>query len=244
MKTLLALVLFTGLCGAAELCPHGAAEVSKGVAAGVEWQVYERQYPSPKHCIASTLTAQTTVSWRAAGIENAAVRGRLGVSLCCFDRVHGESGAITAGEIQSNAWSIRPAAEGAGNHKEGFPDLIEEDARVSTIEIRGTLWDGSKSVRVDLLLKCSASQFAKEYAYQFTITDRSPDPIRLDWNLLDDLRSGLKPSVQVSGLTRTLLFLTKAEPQETESLFEITSLGGILLGKFHAPGFTSRKSEH
>jgi hypothetical protein len=248
MNTPLLLLLGAPLAMAAELCPQGTAVPQTGGAAAISWQSYARQFPKPKYCIGNRIAngaehSPTPVEWPQAGIRQATLAGGLAVQFCCFDREEIAAGGVRYGDPPHSlaAPTHQPAEEGAAGHNEGYPDLIEEDARISSISIRGTLWDGERPLRVDLLLRCSASQFAKEYAYQFTTEDRSADKVRVEWDLLRDLRARMTPSVQVTPLARTFVFLSPAEPEEAESAIEIWSSNGKLAGRFRAPGFSAQK---
>ncbi|HEV2446907.1 MAG TPA: hypothetical protein VGS58_13345, partial [Candidatus Sulfopaludibacter sp.] len=121
----------------------------------------------------------------------------------------------------------------------GYPDLIEEDARVRTVSITGTLSAGGRDVRVDLVLKCSASQFAKQFAYQYSITDRSPDPLEVKWDLLQRMRQHAVPSVQPIPNGKTYLFLSDRTPREAEGRVEVRAKSGETVGVFKLDGFAA-----
>ena len=70
-------------------------------------------------------------------------------------------------------------------------DVIIRIERLVGNSIRGTLGDAVHPVRVDLLLKCSASKFADQFAFQFVIANRSPDPVEVVWDQLRDLQRRL-----------------------------------------------------
>lgn len=225
----------------ADVCAAAGAAAAHGEIGGIAWTSYTRQLPRGKVCIGSSLAGTGRVEWVAAGIQQASVRGSLDIQLCCFDAEESSEGEMRVGDEAGRARAHRPAEEGAAGHKEGFPDLMEEDARIVTIAIRGELEGGAK---VDLVLKCSASRFAQQYAYQFVVTNRSSTGVALRWNLLDELGQRLKPSVQTLGPTRTSVFLTGTAPTEAESVLEISSLDGKVVGNFNAPGFTTEINSH
>ena len=245
MRTLALLLLVLPLAPAAEICPAGTAIAEKGSAGELQWLSYARRYPRARFCIGNRIssTAGTAmhVEWPDGGIARASLAGALAVDLCCFDREAVTRGSLRYGHPPRIAAvsTHQPAEEGAEGHNEGYPDLLEDDARISTIAIRGTLWDGERPLRVDLLLRCSASQFAKEYAYQFTIEDRSPDEVRVEWDLLRDLRARITPNVQHTRFSRTYVFLSPAEPREASGSIEIRGSTGKLAGTFQAGGFTA-----
>ena len=131
----------------------------------------------------------------------------------------------------------REPEEGSEDREEGYPDLIEADARVRTVGIRGTLSAGSRPVRVDLALKCSASRFANQYAFQFSIIDRSSDAVTVDWDLLRNLQAAIRPSIQPVPGGNTYIFLADREPDEADGLVEIRTKAGQLAGRFKVDGF-------
>ena len=244
MKRLPLLLLALPLA-AAEVCPPTAATPATGTTDGLTWRSAAHRYAKTKFCIADAIAiaardSGVPIEWPDAGIDQASLAGNLSVQFCCFDAERIASGTLRHGSpLQAITVSTHiPDEEGAEGHNEGYPDLIEEDARISTISIRGTLWDGERPLRVDLLLRCSASQFAKEYAYQFTIEDRSADKVLVEWNLLRDLRARLTPSMQTTRFAHSFVFLSPTAPRESESVIEIRSPGNKVAGRFHVGGFT------
>ncbi|HWC96105.1 MAG TPA: hypothetical protein VG456_05135 [Candidatus Sulfopaludibacter sp.] len=227
----------------ADLCPAGARE--SGTQPGVlAWSSYRGEV-NRKQCagseIRNTSGAPLDVSWTAAGMEQVHVQDRVEMAVCCFDGERSQKTVLHYGspakEVEALLWA--PAEEGLENNEEGYPDLIEGDARVRTVTIRGTLRAGGETVRVDLLLKCSASKFAKQFAYQFSITDRSADAVDVDWDLLRQLRASVAPSVQPIPNGKTYIFLSEATPRESDAVVEVRTKAGAVAGRFRFGGFTA-----
>lgn len=234
-------VLAAPLLWAAEVCPPGRSAWTSGAPAAVSWNSYQAASRPGKLCIANQLRDESSnpveVSWQAAGIEQAVLKGDLSVAECCFDGVAAAKATLRAGSQFVGVTVSRAAEEGLANHKEGYPDLIEQDARIRTVSIRGTLSDSGRDVRVDLVLKCTASQFAKQFAYQYSITDRSADPVEVKWDLLDNMRQRLTPAVQAASGGKTYLFLTDAAPRETDGRIELRTGAGQAVAVFRFGGF-------
>ena len=215
---------------AADVCPAGKGSLLKGSSETAAWTSQSAEIRPGKFCIANEIRNSTERSqeivWPAAGIERAAVLGELRVEQCCFDRVQPEKGQLRVSGNLSEVTIYVAAEEGLENHKEGFPDLIEEDARVRTYSVRGVLFAGGKPVHIDVAFKCSASKFAKQNAYQYSISDHSPDPVDVRWDLIDKLNKRLSPSVQTNQSGKTYLFITDEAPVETEGQIDFHSRNG------------------
>lgn len=225
----------------AEVCPPGKTVHAGGTPGAVLWSSYQSAARPGKFCTAGQVRNQAPepapIAWPGAGIDRADLKGDLQIAECCFDGVRAAKATLLYRTATLEATIERAAEEGRANHGEGYPDLIEEDARIRTVSIRGTLSDSGREVRVDLVLKCTASQFAKQFAYQYSITDRSADPIEVRWDLLDAMRQRLTPSVQAISGVKTYLFLTDAAPREAEGRIELRTAGGRTVGAFRFGGF-------
>jgi hypothetical protein len=240
---LLLLLVVSGMGFAADVCPQ--SEAATGRSQALDWKSYRGQV-GRKHCIGNEVRNDSgeplAVSWQEAGIDKVLVQDRVEVAVCCFDALKTQKATLQYGTPRHDlpVTMQMPAEEGAANHEEGYPDLIEGDARVRTVSIRGTLRAGDETVRVDLVLKCSASKFAKEFAYQFSIMDRSADPVEVDWDLLRNLRDNVAtPSVQTIPNGKTYIFLMAAAPREAESLVKVKTKSGQVAGRFRFDGFTA-----
>ena len=179
-----------------------------------------------RHCIANAASVADTVVWPAAGIARAQVAGRLEVQICCFRAV--EQAPLPVGK--QTVLTYRES--GTAGDDDEFPDLIEDDAHVRSVSIRGTLGDPSHPVRVDVLLKCSASKFADRFALQFTIVNRSGDPVEVDWDLLRETERRLPASAQPVAGGKAWVFLTTARPREALATVELKTRAGASLGRF------------
>jgi len=221
---------------AADLCP-GGTDARQGAAGAVTWRS-DSAKPTQKRCVANQVTAAgLAVSWPAAGIEHAAVGGRIEVAVCCFRHESTQPEPLRFGDREILAATHREDPKVAGKEDDDFPDLIEDDAHGRAISIRGTLSDGDRPVRVDLLLRCTASKFADQYAFQFTVIDRSPDNVDVDWDHLRKLRAAESPSIQPVAGGTAYVFLTARRPHEAIATIEV-KVSGRLLGRFHFDGFT------
>jgi hypothetical protein len=227
---------------AADLCPPSGSRESGSVSGVLGWTSYRGEVRG-KNCVGNEIRnvsgGPLKVSWPEAGIADAEIADLLEVSVCCFDAEESRKTRLGYAGKQLEALTHIPAEEGLDKHEEGYPDLMEEDARVRTVSIRGTLRAGGESIRVDLLLKCSASKFAKQFAYQFSITDRSPDPVDVDWNLLRELRAAMSPAMQPIPNGKTYIFLSGLTPREAESTVELKTKTGQVAGRIRFDGFTA-----
>lgn len=226
---------------AAEVCPPGKSYESGGEPGTVLWRSYQAEPRPGKFCVATQVRneskAPLEIGLPEAGIERASLRGELQMAECCFDGAAAIKATLHF-DGRSLSLNMRHSAEeGLANHEEGYPDLIEEDARVRTASIRGVLAANGKDVRVDITLKCTASKFAKQYAYQYSITDHSPDRVDIVWDLVDVMRKHVVPSVQDVPGGKTYLFLSDAAPKEAEGRIELRARSGGVAGVFRLDGF-------
>jgi hypothetical protein len=211
---------------AADICPGPANAPSYKAKSGQKW------------CVANSVEAKAPVQWPAAGIEHADAAGRLDVQVCCFRHVSSGPRKLTIGnrETQVETHHESPKAAGKEEEEDEFPDLIEDDAHGRAISIRGLLGDGA---RVDVLLRCTASRFADQYAFQFTVVNRSDKGVDVDWDHLRELRATASPNVQPVAGGMAYVFLTAKRPREALAVVEIKR-GGVVLGRFQFDGFTVR----
>jgi hypothetical protein len=92
-------------------------------------------------------------------------------------------------------------------------------------------------VRVDLLLRCSASKFADQYAYQFGVTNRSEDAVEVEWDLLQRTRAEKPLAAQPLPKGAAYVFLSAIVPHETRGIIQVKTRSGAVVGRFHADGF-------
>lgn len=241
MRLLVLVLLLAPMAFGASVCPPGGASQT-GLQAGVlTWRSYAGEIGKEKHCVGNEVrnasVAPLAVSWPEAGIAQAWVRDRIEVALCCFRAEETQRATLRYGTPERALPVTMHRESEKGGEEDDYPDLIEADARERIAAIRGTLWAGSQPVRVDLLLKCSASRFANQYAYQFSITNRSEDPVEVDWDLLRNLRGKITPSVQPIPQGAAYLFLSAQHPDTAEGVVEVKTKSGKLAGRFHVGGF-------
>ena len=232
MKLFLAAAMAT-LAYSADVCP-APGTAGEGSTDGA-WSWTQQQ--GKLHCVGSEVRGRAVVAaWPASGIVRAVVQERLEMAVCCFDSEISKPAPVHLGDFE---WMVPTHQEGhdsAGDQDE-FPDLIEDEAHGKSVSIRGVLWDGERAVRVDVLLKCSASKFASQYALQFTVIDRSADAVEMDWDHLRQMRAEGAPSLQhVAGGT-AYVFLTAKRPHEAEATVELRTKAGKVLGRFRFDGF-------
>jgi len=189
-----------------------------------------------RHCVAGVVSANSTVSWPAAGILQAESAGRIEFAVCCFAAQIERPAPLRIGDGERTVPTHLEAADSAD--EDDFPDLIEDDARTKTVSIRGTLGDPAHPTRVDILLRCSASKFADQFAFQFTVIDRSPDRVGIVWDHLRDLERRITPAVQPVAGGKAWVFLSGARPHEAPATIELRTPAGVLLGRFRFDGFT------
>jgi hypothetical protein len=226
MRPLLLLLLGVSTAFAAEVCP-----VSPGAAGGPEWRSWSAKV-GRSYCVGNQVSGAGKVTWTAAGIASAEVRETLRMQVCCFESEQARNAKLLLGDRELTVLTHQEGDDSRGQDDD-FPDLIEEDSHSKSISIRGTLWDGEHPVRVDVLLKCSASKFADRYAFQFTVSDKSPDPIDIDWDHLRRMRAAVAPSVQGA----TSVFLTPKRPHEALATVELKTKAGRPLGSFQFDGY-------
>jgi hypothetical protein len=167
-----------------------------------------------RECRGRAVVGNAGVEWPDAGIVQAALAGRLEFAVCCF-------------------------SQSADKDDDDFPDLIDDDARTRSVSIRGTLGDTAHPARVDLLLKCSASKFADQFAFQFVIVNRSADRIEIVWDRLRELESRTAPLVQSVPGGKAFVFLTRTPPRGAKSAVVLKSADGSVLGRFVFDGFAA-----
>jgi hypothetical protein len=206
---------------AADICPHPTGDGSWSAKIG------------RRHCLANAVSATDTVDWPAAGIERAAVAGRVEFAVCCFSKEAAKSAPMRIGATEKSIDTHAEVTHHDEDDEVDFPDLIEDDAHVRSASIRGTLGDAAHPLRVDIELRCSASKFADQFAMQFTVINRSADKVTIEWDHLRQMESRGKASVQ--GNTR--VFLTKSRPTEAVATIEVKSPSGEILGRFHFDGW-------
>jgi hypothetical protein len=240
MRSTLLLPLLAVSAWAADVCPAGEQEKSGSVAGVLEWSAHTSRVRN-LHCVGSELRKQpgepVEVVWPNAGMDRVVVGDRVEFAVCCFEHTEPRPAPLKYG------WPVQETAA-AGYHEvgedpdaEGFPDLIEEDARERTVSIRGTLWGDGKPVRVDLLLRCSASKFADQYAYQFSVTNRSEDAVEVDWDLLRRTQAEKPLAAQPHPKGAAYVFLSAIVPRETRGIIQVKTKSGAVAGRFHADGF-------
>jgi len=230
--------LFLCCAHGADLCPAPASLPARTVNGPIRWASFSSK-PTQKRCVANQITAPgLAIEWPAAGIEKADVAGPLEVAVCCFRHESAHPEPLRFGDREITVETHREDPKPAGKEDDDdFPDLIEDDAHGRAISIRGTLGDPSHPVRIDLLLRCTASRFADQYAFQFTVIDKSPDKIDVDWDHLRKLRTASSPSIQPVAGGTGYVFLTAKRPREAFATIEVKA-SGHLLGRFHFDGFT------
>ena len=236
-------ILVPSFAHAADVCPAGGSAEQGAVPATLEWRSTVHALLKDRYCFANQVrnlgAVPLPVRWPDAGIDHAAVAGRLEVAFCCTSAARTAPSRLWTGTPEK-ALAIRmrrEPEEGSADREEGYPDLIESDARVKNYSIRGTLDAAGATVQIDLTLKCSASRFADRYAYQFAVADRSPVPLAVDWDLLRQLRETVKPSVQSIPGGATYVFLSPRTPDEAEGIIEIRTKAGALAARLRLDGY-------
>lgn len=211
----------------ADLCPHGT-----GAGDAQSWA----SKIGSRYCVGNAVAGTGAVEWKAAGIEQATVAGSLEMALCCFSSEETKPAVLRIG---ARELSVATHQEGAdGGDDDDFPDLIEDDAQRKTVSIRGTLGDAAHPIRVDLLLKCSASKFADQYAFQFVVINRSSEGVEVAWDHLHTLETRLSPSIQTVAGGKAYVFLTRIKPREASATVEVKSASGAVLARIRFDGFT------
>jgi hypothetical protein len=225
---LLGLLAAASAAFGADLCPHGAGDG--------DWQSWAAKI-GPRYCVGNAANVIGVVEWRAAGIERADVAGHLEMAVCCFESEAAKPSVLRLGARELSVATHQEGPDSRGDEN-NFPDLIEDDAHRKTAAIRGILGDAAHPVRVDLLLKCSASKFADQYAFQFVVINRSADGVDVSWDHLRQLQDRVAPSVQPVSGGKAFVFLTGIRPREAPATVEVKSPSGVVLARFRFDGFT------
>ena len=229
MRLTLLLVCAVGGC-AAEVCPGPA-----GNGTGEVWRSWSGKV-GKNYCVGNEARGAGAVEWPAAGIAGAEARDGVRVQVCCFESEAAKDAKLRIGDREMTVATHQEGDESRGKDDD-FPDLIEEDAHSKSVSIQGTLWDGERAVRVDLLLKCSASKFADRYAFQFTVINRSADFVEVEWDHLRRMRAEIAPSAQAVAGGTAYVFLTAKQPHEAVATIEVKTKAGKAVGTFHFDGY-------
>jgi hypothetical protein len=243
VKLLLLAAIACATVWSADLCPPGKSVDTGGVPGEILWRSYAGVPRPGKFCIGNQVRNEAKsaveIRWKEAGIERALVKGELQIAECCFDGAGLSKATLQYGSHALELTIHHDEEEGLAHHEEGYPDLIDEDARMRIVSIRGTLSTGGQDVRIDILLKCTASQFAKQFAYQYSVTDRSTDPIEIKWDLIEGMQQRGRASVQAIPSGKTYLFLSDAPPQEKEGRITLETKSGAVGAVFRLDGFAA-----
>ncbi|MFY9727980.1 MAG: hypothetical protein WAJ87_20975 [Bryobacteraceae bacterium] len=237
------LCLLLPLANAATVCPPGGPAEQGGVPGVLEWHSAAHGLAQDRYCFANQVrnlgSTALSVHWPDAGIVRAVVAGQLEMAFCCAPAESSAASKLWIGtpEKPLAIRMRREAEEGGADREEGYPDLIESDARVKNYSIRGSLDSAGATVQIDLALKCSASRFADRYAYQFAITDRSPVKLTVDWDLLQRMREVARPSVQTIPGGVAYVFLSDRTPEEAEGVIDIRTKDGGPLARLRLDGY-------
>jgi hypothetical protein len=245
-----ALVLTMAACiaaFAADVCPASTEVIAGAASGGLGWS--SRAAPVGKRqCVSNeahnSTSAAIPVWWPDAGIAMAVVQKDVEMAICCFSHESAQPGTVRLGaDHQSMAVTthrevVKPRALDVDEHE--YPDLIEDDARHRTVSIRGTLWADGAALLVDVVLKCSASQFADQFAYEFSLVNRG-DEAQIDWDLLRQMQAKASASVQPVAHGKVWVFLSADRPTEALATVEVRSKKGTLAGRFQFDGFGAAK---
>jgi hypothetical protein len=243
MKALGVMIAVSIATFAADVCP-AAKDIAGGTEAGaISWSS-QASLVGKRLCVsngAHNLTnAMAPLKWPDAGIEMAVIRDRLEMAICCFSHESAQTGTLRFGandravKVTTHREVVKPGALDVDEHE--YPDLIEDDARHRTVSIRGTLWADGAPLVVDLLLMCSASRFADQFAYEFSVVSRADD-VEIDWDLMRQMAAKVSPSVQPMLHGKVWVFLTAERPAEALATVEVRSKNGTLAGRFRFDGF-------
>ena len=238
MRPLIALMAAAFAYGA-DLCPS-AADIKTGTVEGaIEWRSATAKL-GRKQCVDNSVRnlgpTTTAIEWPGAGILSVTTAANLRVAICCYRHEAAQPDTLRAGGREIAVTTHRELPKPPGKEEDDdFPDLIEDDAHGRAISIQGTLGDG---VRVDIVLRCTASKFADQFAYQYIVSNRSADAVGVEWDHLKRLRSELSPNIQPVAGGTAYIFITERRPTEAIATVELKSKEGKLLGRFQFDGFT------
>lgn len=200
-------------------------------------------------CLQHSLAAPTggspvPVAWPSVGILDAAITGQFVLSFCCAQRIAVKHESLYAGTPPRTAHT--PVLIGSKSQDEEYPDLIEEDAKVLRSAFTGGVWDGVKSVRLDLEVRAAASHpHAKQSVFQFVIVDRSSEPVVVDLEVIDKLSTVVKPFFTSNPRDRdyresTYVFFASGRPSPARSAIVVRNSAGKLLARLEAAVFAMK----
>ena len=209
----------------------------------VEWSSHAAAV-GKRQCVSSVARnlsdAALVVAWPDAGITKALVQQDIEMAVCCFSHQSAQAGTLRYGAEQrevpvtTHREAVKPGALDVDEHE--YPDRIEDDARQRTVSIRGTLWADGAPVTVDLLLKCSASRFANQFAYEFSVVNRG-DELDVDWDWKRRMETKVSASVQPVQHGKVWVFLSPERPAEAVATVELRTKEGTVAGRFQFDGF-------
>lgn len=182
------------------------------------------------------------VAWRAAGVLDAKISGGFVTAFCCSEEVELRKDSLQYDEpTRKNMETF--VHVGLRGDNDDYPDLIEPDAKIKQSLFAGRLWDGSRYLKVDIELRASASHpHFGQSVFEFVIADQSPEPLRVEWDLLQEMSRKMKPfSTETPGTgyhLTTYVFFAKEQPTPRTGVVTLRTAAGKLLGRFAVEGFT------
>ena len=141
------------------------------------------------YCVGSEVRGRAAAAeWPAAGIVRAEVRERLRMPVCCFDSEIAKPTPVRLGDFELMVPTHQEGHDSHGNDDD-FPDLIEDDAHAKSVSIRGDLWDGERPGAGGRAAEMLGVEIRRQYAFQFTVINRSADSVEIDWDHLRQMRA-------------------------------------------------------
>lgn len=249
IRVLGGLVFSIGLLHGGEVCSQPVTAQS-GNSPEVSWSSASKQLAPKKICtqqeIAPKSASPLAIVWPGAGILQATVADRFLVGFCCLEQSTVRKDSLRYGTPQLTLATRLIAAAGDPDKDDEYPDLIEDDAKSIQTLFKGSVWDGSRPVKLDLELRAAASHpHLKQSVLQFVVVDESSEPVSVEWDLVHKLSATAKPFFTETPKEKahretTYVFFSGKRPAPARSVVEVRSRSGTILGRFAVAAFTMK----
>lgn len=250
IRALGGLILSIGLLRAGEVCSQPVT-VQSGSSAEVSWSSARKQLAPKKICTQQEITLKAAsplpIAWPGAGILQAGIVDRFLIQFCCLEETRERKDSLRYGTPQMTLGTrLIMAAGDPDKDDDEYPDLIEDDAKSIQTQLQGSVWEGTRSVKLDLELRAAASHpHLKQSVLQFVVVDQSSEPVSVEWDLVRKLGTTIKPFFTETPKDRgyretTYVFFTGNRPAPARSVVEVKSGSGKVLGRFAVGAFTMK----
>jgi len=252
IRSIAGLIVAMGSLHAAGVCSQAVTSQS-GSSPEISWSSATRELAPKKICTQQEITTRSAppvaIAWPGAGILAASIADRFVVAFCCLEETVARKDSLHYGAPQKTLPTrVITAAGDPDRDKDEYPDLIEDDAKSIQTLFKGSVWDGTRLVKLDLELRAAASHpHSKQSVIQFVVIDQSSEPVSVEWDLVRKLSAVAKPFFTETPKDRghretTYVFFAGNRPAPARSVVEVKTGSGQLLGRFAAAAFTMKKN--